>query len=124
MLISTNGTRKLNENTKLIVYLGDYLQLFCEVYGADEFHLVLWLMNSTDIQQYAFFDNYTYDGPKCLQTGIKHFRNLTYNDSGMYTCLYGSKENYISVTVELSVVHQSKNIVNLYDHYSKDFFFS
>ena len=105
IFIYANGTQQIEGNTTLIVYHGDSLQLSCDVHGVtNDFFLSAWLMNSTDINNFTYYDNYTYDEASCLGTGIKYFRNLAYNDSGTYTCVYGSGKNgYILVTFRLNV---------------------
>ena len=73
------------------VYAGDSLDLFCIVHGADDLNYAYWQpssQNISDPDSFEYSANYSYNKVKCLQTGVIHFKNLSYSDSRKIACRF------------------------------------
>ncbi len=92
VFIAVNDSKELIErNATVDVYVRDSLDLFCIVHGANEIKHAYWQpgsQNITDPDSIQYSANYSYNRVKCLQTGVIHFKNLSYNDSRKYVCRF------------------------------------
>ena len=87
----------INASHNLVAYVGDDLSIDCIVASSQESDTtaLTWFKNFTHIirGERVYHSKSSFDRVHCRQIVTLYFKNLTFNDSGYYSC-YGYISNY------------------------------
>ena len=99
--------------------MGQNLTLTCLVTGVSLPIFQKWTINATNNTYDDYFsgDAYMHNYSLCTQTMTLSLKNVSYNDSGIYTCIYSINGEYNGLSVRILVNNEKgTNVDKIHTH--------